>query len=80
MRDGQTAFNNFIYYSIAGFSEFDNFRFNQVCEGLLSRDKALILAKQDNEFKSDSIKKFSEIVGFNLDDVLSKIMSIPKLY
>jgi glutamine---fructose-6-phosphate transaminase (isomerizing) len=80
MGDGQTAFNNFIYYSIAGFSEFDNFRSNQVCEGLLSREEALHLTKKDNEFKYDTLKNFSEIVGFNLDDVLSKIMSIPKLY
>ena len=26
MGDGQTTFNNFIYYTLAGFSEFDNFR------------------------------------------------------
>lgn len=80
MGDGQTAFNNFVYYTVAGFSEFDNFRSNQVCEGLLSRDEALILAKKDNEFKYDTLKNFSEIVGFNLDDVLSKILSIPRLY
>jgi glucosamine--fructose-6-phosphate aminotransferase (isomerizing) len=80
MGDGQTAFNNFIYYSVAGFSEFDNFRSNQVCEDLLSRDEALILAKKDNEFKYDTLRNFSEIIGFNLDDVLSKILSIPKLY
>ena len=30
MGDGQTAFNNFIYYTVAGFSEFDNFRSNQI--------------------------------------------------
>ena len=80
MGDGQTAFNNFIYYSVAGFSEFDNFRSNQVCEGLISRDNALVLAKADNEFKYDTLKNFSQIIGFNLDDVLSRILSIPKLY
>ena len=26
MGDGQTAFNNFVYYTVAGFSEYDNFR------------------------------------------------------
>ena len=30
MGDGQTAFNNFVYYTLAGFSEYDNFRSNQI--------------------------------------------------
>jgi len=80
MGDGQTTFNNFIYFTLAGFSEFDNFRSNQICEDLLSRNEGLSLAKKDNEFKYDVLKNFSEIIGFNLDDVLSKIISLPKLY
>ena len=80
MGDGQTTFNNFIYYTLAGFSEFDNFRSNQVCEDLLNREEAVELAKKDNQFKYDVLKNFSEIIGFNLDDVLSKIVSLPKLY
>lgn len=80
MGDGQTTFNNFIYYTLAGFSEFDNFRSNQVCEELISRDDAINLAKKDNEFKYDILKNFSEIIGFNLDEVLSRISAIPKYY
>tara|TARA_B100001248_G_scaffold257448_1_gene239963 strand:- start:5028 stop:6962 length:1935 start_codon:yes stop_codon:yes gene_type:complete len=80
MGDGQTTFNNFIYYTLAGFSEFDNFRSNQICEGLLTRENALLMAKEDNSFKYDVLKNFSEIIGFNLDDVLSKIISLPRLY
>ena len=80
MGDGQTTFNNFIYYTLAGFSEFDNFRSNQICEGLLDRNSALELAKKDNTFKYDVLKNFSDIIGFNLDDVLSKITSLQKLY
>ena len=80
MGDGQTAFNNYIYYSVAGFSEYDNFRSNQIREGLITRDEGLKLANDDNKFKYDTLKNFSEIVGFNLEDVLSRIQSIPKLY
>ncbi len=80
MGDGQTTFNNFIYYTLAGFSEFDNFRSNQICEGLLDRKEALELAEKDNLFKYEILKNFSEIIGFNLDDVLSRIVSLPKLY
>ena len=69
MGDGQTAFINYIYYTLAGFSEFDNFRSNQVCEGLISRNEAAKLAEQDNHIRYDSLKNFSEIIGFNLDEV-----------
>ena len=37
MIDGKTAFNNFVYFTVAGFSEYDNFRSNQIREGLISR-------------------------------------------
>ena len=61
MGDGQTAFNNFIYYTVAGFSEYDNFRSNQIREGLISRDEAIRLAEEDNKFKYNTLKNFSEI-------------------
>tara|TARA_B100001248_G_scaffold243397_1_gene211658 strand:- start:2157 stop:4091 length:1935 start_codon:yes stop_codon:yes gene_type:complete len=80
MGDGQTAFNNFVYYTIAGFSEYDNFRSNQIREGLISREEALKLCKEDNRTRYDTLKNFSDVIGFNLDDVLSKISCLPKLY
>jgi len=80
MGDGQTAFNNFIYYQVSGFSEYDNFRSNQIREGLLSRKEALNLVEEDNKPRYDTLKNFSEIIGFNLDNVLSKISSIEKIY
>ena len=80
MGDGQTAFNNFIYYHVAGFSEFDNFRANQVREGLIDRDTALKLAEKDNLPRYETLQKFSEIIGFSLDDVLSRIVSLEKIY
>jgi glucosamine--fructose-6-phosphate aminotransferase (isomerizing) len=78
--DGQTAFNNFVYYTIAGFSEFDNFRSNQIREGILNREEALELCQQDNKTKYDTLKNFSDVIGFNLDNVLSKINCLDKLY
>ena len=55
MGDGQTAFNNYIYYTAAGFSEYDNFRSNQIREGLITREEAIILAKEDNKFKYNTL-------------------------
>jgi len=80
MGDGQTAFNNFVYYTLACFSEYDNFRSNQIREGLVSREDAIILCEEDNKIKYDSLKNFSEVIGFNLDNVLSKINCLDKLY
>ena len=65
---------------IFGFSEYDNFRSNQIREGLIDREQAIKLAKEDNKFKYDTLKNFSEIIGFNLEEVLSQIQCIPILY
>ncbi len=80
MGDGQTAFNNFVYYTLAGFSEYDNFRSNQIREGLITRDEAVKLCEEDNKIKYDTLKNFSEVIGFNLDNVLSRISCLEKLY
>jgi len=39
--DGTAAFYNYIYYTVAGFSEIDTFRSNQIREGILTREEAL---------------------------------------
>ena len=80
MGDGQTAFNNYIYHQIAGFTEFDAFRSNQIREGLLDRDTALRLVENDNQPKFESIEYFARLIGLNLDEILRKIENIPKLY
>ena len=80
MGDGQTAFTNYIFYTVAGFSEFDNFRSNQIREGLLTREEALRLIAEDNKPKWGALQYFAYVVGINLDDVLSRINNIPKLY
>ena len=80
MDDGQTAFTNYIYYTVAGFSEFDSFRSNQVRAGLLKRDEALALAKEDNKPRYEALQAFAQLIGFNLENVLKKVNSIPKLY
>jgi len=80
MGDGQTAFTNYIYYQLAGFTEFDNFRSNQIREGLISREEAVELVKEDNKPKIETLQYFSYLVGFNLDTVLAKINILPKLY
>lgn len=80
MGDGQTAFINYIFHTVAGFSEFDNFRSNQIREGLISRNDAVELITDDNKPKWEALQYFAYVVGINLDEVLAKINNIPKLY
>ena len=78
--DGYTSFINYIYHTVAGFSEYDTFRSNQVREGLISRDQALELIGKDNKPKMEVLYNFAKQTGFNLEEVLVRINSIDKLY
>lgn len=73
MGDGQTAFTNYIYFAMAGFTEFDNFRSNQIREGMLTRDVALRLVAEDNQPKMELLRYFAEVVGLDLEKTLSLI-------
>ena len=59
---------------------YDNFRSNQIREGTITREEAVKLCEEDNKIKYDTLKNFSEVIGFNLDNVLSKISCLPKIY
>ncbi len=78
--DGYTSFINYIYHSVAGFSEFDTFRSQQIRAGLIGREEALQLAIKDNQPDLPTLYEFAGQVGFNLEEVLIRIDSIPKLY
>lgn len=78
--DGTAAFYNYIYYLVAGFSEFDTFRSNQIREGMITRDKALELLEKENEPRYETIKWYLEIVGLNYENVINKVNNIKRLY
>jgi hypothetical protein len=78
--DGTAAFYNYIYHTIAGFSEHDTFRSNQVRAGILSRDEAMLIVEQDNRPRWDAMQEYAELVGFNLEEALVVINNAPKLY
>ena len=52
--DGTTAFYNYIYYVVAGFTENDTFRSNQIREGLITRKEAL--RKLEIENHNDNLR------------------------
>lgn len=78
--DGHTSFINYIYFSVAGFSEYDTFRSQQIRKGLINRKDALELSSQDNQPDISILKEFTEIIGINFEETIDRINSIPKLY
>lgn len=78
--DGTASFYNYIYYTVAGFSEFDTFRSNQIREGMLTREEALKLINEENQPRYESIKWYLEILGLSFENVIERINKIPKLY
>jgi glutamine---fructose-6-phosphate transaminase (isomerizing) len=78
--DGTAAFYNYIYYTMAGFSEHDTFRSNQIREGLLTREQALKLVCQENRPRFESIRDYAHVIGFDFDYAMSVINRVPRLY
>ncbi|MDR2547870.1 MAG: hypothetical protein LBC96_10310 [Lachnospiraceae bacterium] len=78
--DGTTAFYDYIYYTVAGFTEHDTFRSNQVREGDLTREEALSLVSEENRPRYTSIKWYFDVIGMSFEDSMSIINRIPKLY
>jgi glucosamine--fructose-6-phosphate aminotransferase (isomerizing) len=78
--DGTAAFYNYIYYSVAGFTEHDTFRSNQIREGDITRDEAISLVNDENRPRYENIKWYLDSLGMDFKDVVSIVNSIPKLY
>lgn len=78
--DGTAAFYNYIYTTVAGFTENDCFRSNQVLEGIISREKALELSLNENQPRYESLKWYCDTIGIDLERAIKIINNIPKLY
>jgi hypothetical protein len=78
--DGTAAFYNYIYYRLAGFTENDTFRSNQIREGQLTREDALARVNADNRPRPESIRWYCDTVDIDYRDVLRRINAIRPLY
>ena len=80
--DGTTAFYNYVYYAIAGMTENDTFRSNQIRNGVITREQALERIDRDNRPRFQSIHWYLETIGLrrSLEEVLEIINSAPRLY
>lgn len=78
--DGTAAFYNYIYYTVAGFTEHDTFRSNQIREGDLTREEALEMVMDENQPRYPNIKWYLDAVGIDFAEAIKVVNAIPKLY
>lgn len=78
--DGTVPFYNYIYYTVAGFTENDTFRSNQIRTGMITRDEALKFLEMENLPRYESFFWYCDTIGVDSDKSLRVINSIPKLY
>ena len=78
--DGTAAFYNYLYYTIAGFTEHDTFRSNQIREGQLKRDEALELVKDENRPRYQNIRWYLDSLGMDFNEVIERVNMIPRMF
>lgn len=78
--DGTAAFYNYVYHLVAGFSEHDTFRSNQIREGQITRAEALALVEDENRPRYANIKWYLDAVGLEFEPVIKKVNGLPRLY
>lgn len=78
--DGTAAFYNYIYQTMAGFTEDDVMLANMVREGHLTRDEAMQRMQEFSQPRWPSIREYAQLIGFSLDEVVSAINAAPRLH
>lgn len=78
--DGTAAFYNYVYYTVAGFTEHDTFRSNQIREGQITRAEAIEFVKDENTPRLQNIKWYLESVDVDPQAAINIVNKIPRLY
>lgn len=78
--DGTAPFYNYIYYRMAGFTEFDTFRSNQIREGMITREKGLSTLDKANTTSVDGFLWYCETIGLDPLSTIQKINDQVPLY
>jgi len=78
--DGSAAWYNYIYQTIAGWSEDEVMLSNMIRERHLTRETALAKAVEYGAPRWPSIREYAQIVGFNCEEALTIINGAPKQY
>lgn len=78
--DGTAPFYNYIYQTIAGFTEDEVMLANMVREGHIDRDEALRRAREYGKPRWPSIREYAQLIGFSAEEALQVINAAPKRY
>lgn len=78
--DGTAPFYNYIYVTVAGFSENDTLQSNRIREGHITREEGMKIILQDNKPRFESIKWYLDTIKVDYESAIRTINSIPKLY
>jgi hypothetical protein len=78
--DGSAAWYNYIYQTIAGWSEDEVMLSNMIREKHLTREQALSKAAEYGAPRWPSIREYAQLVGFNCEEALTIINGAPKKY
>lgn len=78
--DGTAPFYNYVYYTAAGFTEFDTFRSNQIREGHISREFALNSVRRTNQPRWEAIQDYCRTIDVSFDRLVAAVDGMPRLY
>ena len=78
--DGTAAFYNYVYGLVAGFTEFDTFRSNQIREGMITREEGLAAVLRENRPRFESMQWYFETISVDMERALKAINAMPRLY
>ena len=78
--DGTAAFYNYIYYTVAGFTEHDTFRSNQIREGDITREEALRLVEIENRPRYPNIKWYFDVLGLEFGPIIKKLIQYQDVF
>lgn len=78
--DGTAPFYNYIYCTVAGFTENDTFRSNQIRNGEISRAEALQKVMRENIPRIDGLDWYFQRIGLDMPTAMRAINAIPKRY
>lgn len=78
--DGTAPFYNYIYYKMAGFTEFDTFKSNQIREGILDRETALASLEESNRVSVEAFIWYCDTIQIDPIEALKIINRQKKLY
>jgi glutamine---fructose-6-phosphate transaminase (isomerizing) len=77
--DGTASFYNYIYMTMAGFTEFDIFRSHQIREGKLTREQAYEIIKEENKPRFRSIEWYGQAIDLDMNKAIETINSAKRL-